>query len=462
LALAVVRDLRDARAPAGPDELAAFETDVLAGFVLARAAAGLSDGTVSSDVIHLEQVRAWFGRPLWDMEPADADEYFGKVLRSTAKGTRLSRAQALKTYFLYLELRHKVEVHQMTGRVVECPIDEVNRPRGRQQARLRIPPSAEQVGRLFAGWREELATCRKFAPTARNYTACRLMADVGLRVNEACKLDLADVKWDLGLFGKLHVRHGKGARGSGPRERMVPLINNAGATLRWFVEDVWAQFGDDHARPAVGAQERRRVARQGRGRGAARRPEGGRPDAPTGLARTCHAPRAKALLRLRALPGRHGPDCDPGDLGSCLDRHNYELRPRPRHPRRGCVDRGPAPGRRAAEGTQEMKWNLRLAAANRGIWKASELQRMLAERDLVISAGKMSGLWSGEPASIKLSDLDVICAVLGCGVEELLVPEPEKVSAGKEQESEAAAASASAGPPKVTPRRRDGRSLPPA
>jgi integrase/recombinase XerD len=148
-------------------------------------------------------------------------------------------------------VRQKVEIHQMTGRVVECPIDEVNRPRGRQQARLRIPPSAEQVARLFAGWREELGTCRKFAPTARNYTACRLMADVGLRVNEACRLDLADVKWDLGLFGKLHVRHGKGARGSGPRERMVPLINNAGGTLRWFVEDVWAQFGDDHTRPGV-------------------------------------------------------------------------------------------------------------------------------------------------------------------------------------------------------------------
>ncbi|MFC7641598.1 site-specific integrase [Streptosporangium lutulentum] len=77
------------------------------------------------------------------------------------------------------------------------------------------------------------------------------MADVGLRVNEACKLDLADVKWHLGRFGKLHVRHGKGTRGSGPRERMVPLINNAGGTLRWFVEDVWGQFGDDHTRPGV-------------------------------------------------------------------------------------------------------------------------------------------------------------------------------------------------------------------
>ena len=47
-----------------------------------------------------------------------------------AGGTRLARAQALKTYFLFLELRHKVEIHQMTGHVVECPVDEVNRPRG--------------------------------------------------------------------------------------------------------------------------------------------------------------------------------------------------------------------------------------------------------------------------------------------------------------------------------------------
>lgn len=110
-----------------------------------------------------------------------------------------------------------------------------------------------------------------------------------------------------------------------------------------------------------------------------------------------------------------------------------------------------------------MKWNLRLAAAHRGIWTASEMQRMLAARGLSVSAGKMSGLWSGDPASIKLSDLDVICAVLGCGVEELLIPEPDKVSCGTEPQGQAAAASSSAaGPPAVTPRRRDGRSLPPA
>ncbi|MGO4587259.1 hypothetical protein AB4Z38_25770, partial [Arthrobacter sp. 2RAF6] len=62
---------------------------MLAGFVLARASAGLADGTISSDIGHLEQVRTWLGKPLWDMEPTDADIYFGKVLRDAAKGTRL-------------------------------------------------------------------------------------------------------------------------------------------------------------------------------------------------------------------------------------------------------------------------------------------------------------------------------------------------------------------------------------
>jgi DNA-binding Xre family transcriptional regulator len=114
-----------------------------------------------------------------------------------------------------------------------------------------------------------------------------------------------------------------------------------------------------------------------------------------------------------------------------------------------------------------MRWNLRLAAANRGIWQASQLQRLLAERGLVISAGKMSGLWSGLPISVKLADLDVICAVLDCEVGELLIPEPEKVPAPGDADQAAAAERAGNGPggppvPRVVPRRRDGRSVPPA
>lgn len=105
-----------------------------------------------------------------------------------------------------------------------------------------------------------------------------------------------------------------------------------------------------------------------------------------------------------------------------------------------------------------MIWNLRLTAANRGIWKASELQRKLAERGLVVSAGKMSGLWSGKPASVKLDELDVICAVLGCGIDEILTPEPVAASPGPDRATEDAVGQTSRFRPKAS---RSRRSLPP-
>lgn len=106
-----------------------------------------------------------------------------------------------------------------------------------------------------------------------------------------------------------------------------------------------------------------------------------------------------------------------------------------------------------------MKWNLRLAAAKRDIWKASDMRKLLAEHGLVISVGKMSNLWSGQPASIRLDDLEIICAVLGCGPDELLIPEPGKVQ--RQTRSTAAPPAAAAGGAAVRPRRRGGRSLPP-
>ena len=61
-----------------------------------------------------------------------------------------------------------------------------------------------------------------------------------------------------------------------------------------------------------------------------------------------------------------------------------------------------------------MRWNLRMKAAERGIWKSTEMRRLLAEAGLEISAGKMSALWIGDPVTIRLDDLDVICSVLDC------------------------------------------------
>ncbi|MEU8196300.1 helix-turn-helix transcriptional regulator [Microbispora amethystogenes] len=108
-----------------------------------------------------------------------------------------------------------------------------------------------------------------------------------------------------------------------------------------------------------------------------------------------------------------------------------------------------------------MRWNLRMKAAERGIWKSTQMRRLLAEAGLDISAGKMSALWTTTPTTIRLDDLDVLCAVLECTPAELLICEPEQVRARRPaQQQEAAASPGAATPP--PPRLGRHRSLPPA
>jgi putative transcriptional regulator len=103
-----------------------------------------------------------------------------------------------------------------------------------------------------------------------------------------------------------------------------------------------------------------------------------------------------------------------------------------------------------------MRWNLRMKAAETGIWKSTEMRRRLAEAGLEISAGKMSALWTGNPTSIRLDDLDVICTVLGCSPAELLIPEPDKVAERKPPKVAKAAGQ------RVKPRPGRHRTVPPA
>ncbi|RKT86380.1 DNA-binding transcriptional regulator, XRE family [Saccharopolyspora antimicrobica] len=74
-----------------------------------------------------------------------------------------------------------------------------------------------------------------------------------------------------------------------------------------------------------------------------------------------------------------------------------------------------------------MYWNLRLVAARRGIFTKGELQRLLTERGYELSDATTSRLWSHQPHSVKLSELDGFCTVLGCGVNELLSRKPATI-----------------------------------
>ncbi len=105
-----------------------------------------------------------------------------------------------------------------------------------------------------------------------------------------------------------------------------------------------------------------------------------------------------------------------------------------------------------------MQWNLRMKAAETGIWKSTEMRRRLAEAGLEISAGKMSALWTGTPTTIRLDDLDMICSVLDCTPSDLLIPEPDKVAARKPAKT----AAVNQGTRPIRPKPGRNRSKPPA
>ena len=105
-----------------------------------------------------------------------------------------------------------------------------------------------------------------------------------------------------------------------------------------------------------------------------------------------------------------------------------------------------------------MRWNLRLTAAEHGIWKSTDMRRRLAEAGLEISAGKMSALWTGTPMTIRLEDLDVICSVLDCEVTDVLIREPDKVAARRPRKKATAGKAVSS----ITPRLGRNRTKPPA
>lgn len=101
-----------------------------------------------------------------------------------------------------------------------------------------------------------------------------------------------------------------------------------------------------------------------------------------------------------------------------------------------------------------IRWKLRMAAAQREVWTGSQLRRLLAEKaGLDMSAASVSALFTKEPSQVKLSTLAALCTALDCTPNDLFdvdtTPVERPAVPAKPQPEPAKAASAR------------GRSLPP-
>jgi integrase/recombinase XerD len=152
MGLAVVQGLRPDLRLSDPEELAGFELDLMSEYALARAAASISDATIRHDLSVISEAREWLGRPLWTMTAQDMDRFLVEGQRGREARTKANKAQSLAIFFEFLELRHAPEIYAATGHVAASPIDEINRPKGSANRRVRVPPTAGELEALFSGW----------------------------------------------------------------------------------------------------------------------------------------------------------------------------------------------------------------------------------------------------------------------------------------------------------------------
>jgi site-specific recombinase XerD len=237
--------------PASPLDATAFQEACIDGFVASWSARGFSPVTIENATGVLHRFLDLLGIPAWEAGPDDVDRVVGElVARGMAASTRRGYVQAFKDFHRFLVARKAVEIEATFGMVLDDPVDEFNAARhvgNDGSPSTRPPPTPERMEEFFSFLRDRVATARKFASAGRDYALFRTLYHCGLRSDEAASLERSDLHFDRGPFGKIHVRFGKGTRGSGPRPRWVPMLDQLDLILRWFLDDVRPRMADSPA-----------------------------------------------------------------------------------------------------------------------------------------------------------------------------------------------------------------------
>jgi integrase/recombinase XerD len=231
-------------------DAATFEAECVEAFVASWSARGFSPVFIENATGVLERFLGLLAVPAWEVGPDDVDAVVaGLVAKGMAASTRRQYVQAFKDFHRFLVARKAAEIEASFGVTLVDPVDEFNASRhvGNDSPSEKAPPTPKRMEGFFAFLRDRIATSRKFGPAGRDYALFRTLYHAGLRADEAASLELADLHFDRGPFGKIHVRFGKGARGSGPRPRWVPMLDQLDLILRWFVDDVRPRLGESTA-----------------------------------------------------------------------------------------------------------------------------------------------------------------------------------------------------------------------
>jgi site-specific recombinase XerD len=162
------------------------------------------------------------------------------IKRRLALLTRHCYCAAIRSIFEFLEEECADEIQARTGFTPRQPISIRTAPRARFGSSFdaAVPPSRNLVRQISRGLRERARYARVPHLAARDLVVFETLYLTAMRANELRQLDVGDLYPGKGPQGQIHIRIGKGAFGSGPRARWIPMLDGLADLLDWYTRKV--------------------------------------------------------------------------------------------------------------------------------------------------------------------------------------------------------------------------------
>ncbi|PKU52175.1 tyrosine-type recombinase/integrase [Lysinibacillus fusiformis] len=226
-------------------ELHNYQAKILGEWERQQKVKGFTIETVALNLRNINEFLSLSSKFFWEITSDDVENfYLSLVGRGLAHSTRRKYQSNISTFYNFLRNRKSLEIYNVLGVTVPDVLDDFNKffhRRDDNDIRV-VPPRKDIVDTFFEGMKEEMKYGRKYYTAARDYVFFKVLMLSGLRIFELTKIDINDLRFDLGESGKIHVRFGKGSRGTGYKTRWVPMLNDVDVLLKWYLDEILPDF----------------------------------------------------------------------------------------------------------------------------------------------------------------------------------------------------------------------------
>ena len=180
-------------------------------------------------------------RHVWEITPDHIRKYnLALVRRDLTTSSRRCYCAAIRSVFEFMVAECADEIHFATGVRIRQPVTAATAPRvrfGDSYVRS-APPSRSLIRRVTRTMRTRLHEAARPAVAGRDLAVVETLYLTGMRANELIHLDVDDLYPGKGATGQIYIRFGKGAYGSGPRVRWIPMLDGLRELLAWYTSMV--------------------------------------------------------------------------------------------------------------------------------------------------------------------------------------------------------------------------------